>query len=322
MLEWERVVDKNSLCCYYVPSEFIDIGGIQDVAVFDWSGTLIRSAKGTQLVTGVDNWIWTADSVPGYLNELNRKGWIVVVISNQSAAKEETIEPVLKRFEKMASGLDFIPSVFISMSMRSVFAKPQKTMWDMFLHVTQITPSPASFSVGDNSRGLTDDPQFNQGDTDVLFARNIGLTPYVPTEIFPVQPDYVPSGKLELIVLMGVPGSGKSTFARSLMEKYGYMITGRENKKYVKTVTDALKIGQSIVFDATNPTREKRGELIDLGHQHGARVVIAWATRPGRPYNDLRTGKEKVPAIVYNMYSTHFEIPIAREGAEQIFRIN
>lgn len=72
----------------------------------------------------------------------------------------------------------------------------------------------------------------------------------------------VPSLNQEIIILVGVPGCGKSHFARNMSEKFGYAVVNRDSlktwQKCVDTTKILLRTGKSVIIDNTNADVESR----------------------------------------------------------------
>lgn len=78
-------------------------------------------------------------------------------------------------------------------------------------------------------------------------------------------------------MFVGIPGSGKTTYGRMLVEKYGYVMISSDKvrddnptmeEKYVfpevyRLCAEALKNGKDVVFDATNITPKVRTRFFD-----------------------------------------------------------
>ena len=95
-----------------------------------------------------------------------------------------------------------------------------------------------------------------------------------------------------LLVLSGLPGSGKSELARALAERYPFCLvgsdavrraifpqrnyTGPEHAATYRTCHEVigylLRSNVWTVFDATNPSRRDRREALELGRAAGARA--------------------------------------------------
>ncbi len=97
---------------------------------------------------------------------------------------------------------------------------------------------------------------------------------------------------MELIILIGIPGSGKSYYARTLdkpvisldgirQELYGderILGNGRETDRAMRERLTALaEEGKDVVLDATHVSATRRGRMIRLGRRLGYdRVVGVW----------------------------------------------
>ena len=99
--------------------------------------------------------------------------------------------------------------------------------------------------------------------------------------------------KLEVWVLVGAPGSGKSTFGKALVEKDPRFtrvcpddcrraISGDSNNQAVSypafcmakdQMGKALDAGKCVVFDATNMHRKGRKDFINMARGRGAKVI-------------------------------------------------
>lgn len=129
----------------------------------------------------------------------------------------------------------------------------------------------------------------------------------------------------EVIVMVGFPGSGKTTISKQF-ERQGYSIAhGDELKtsgKMIKFAKTCVMQGKSIVFDATNGPRKKRAEYIDFAKQHGLPIKCILMTTSMEESMERNNGREKpVPKIVYNIYKKNYEEPFADEGFYDIIRV-
>ena len=73
----------------------------------------------------------------------------------------------------------------------------------------------------------------------------------------------------------------------------------------------------SFIFDATNPTIEKRSEYIAFAKKHDYNVRCVYMTcsyEESKRRNMHRENDKKVPSIVYNVYRKKFEEPKEEEG--------
>lgn len=123
----------------------------------------------------------------------------------------------------------------------------------------------------------------------------------------------------EIVIMVGYPGSKKSTYASKQGDKF-VIISGdqlKTSKKMIAVARPILKSGKSVIFDATNPTKIKRAEYIDLAKELKlpARCVYMSTSMEESLYLNNQRPKEKiVPKIVYNIYKKKFEMPDETEG--------
>ncbi len=117
---------------------------------------------------------------------------------------------------------------------------------------------------------------------------------------------------MELVLFIGLQGSGKSSFYREffagshlLVSKDLWPNARRREARQRRLISEALASGRSVVVDNTNPTPELRAPLVDLGKSHGARVVgYAFESRleDCLARNAKREGRARVPEVA--LYAT------------------
>jgi predicted kinase len=85
---------------------------------------------------------------------------------------------------------------------------------------------------------------------------------------------------VELVILVGLQASGKSTFFRERfaathehVSKDLFRNNRNRNRRQRELVEAALGAGCPVVVDNTNPTVQERRLLIELGRQFGARII-------------------------------------------------
>jgi predicted kinase len=127
----------------------------------------------------------------------------------------------------------------------------------------------------------------------------------------------------EIVILTGIPGSGKSTFAKTEFPNYLRinLDTIRSRRKEEKLLGEALEAGRSVVIDNTNITIASRKKYIDLAKKHGVRVRSIYLDCPldlARSRNAKRLGKEKVPDFVLKIYMKKLVIPAVHEGFDTV----
>lgn len=143
----------------------------------------------------------------------------------------------------------------------------------------------------------------------------------IPTSITkPYSMNAIPR---EVIVMVGYPGSGKTTIAKGL-EGY-HRVDGDRLKTAAAMKKEAEQYiqNQSIVFDSTAATKEKRQEFIALAKKHNVPVRAFWVQTPletSMTRNKQRAleGGSNVPPVVFYVYRKKFEEPTKEEGFTDI----
>ncbi|VDM66439.1 unnamed protein product, partial [Strongylus vulgaris] len=141
-------------------------------------------------------------------------------------------------------------------------------------------------------------PKKDHSCADRFFASNVGIAFHTPEEFFLNQktaepwgpPSFdpvayldekkkllepedapLPSSTKEVIVIVGFPGSGKSTFAHMLEKEHGYMVVNRDTlgtwQKCCERARVYLRDGKSVVVDNTSPDKESRSRYIALARE-------------------------------------------------------
>lgn len=136
---------------------------------------------------------------------------------------------------------------------------------------------------------------------------------------------------MELIILMGLQASGKSTFYRlhfatthAHVSKDLFRNNKRPGKRQMYLIEEALKAGQSVVVDNTNPTPEVREPLIRLAHAYGAEVIGYYfesETRSSIERNQTRSGKARVPDVAIYVTSKKLVRPTYAEGFDKLYDV-
>jgi predicted kinase len=137
---------------------------------------------------------------------------------------------------------------------------------------------------------------------------------------------------VELVVFVGLPASGKTTFFRARfaethqhVSKDLFRNNKNRNRRQTQLTEAALRAGRSVVVDNTNPTAEERWPLINLGREYAAKVVGYYFTSSERgclERNRRRTGKAKVPDVAIYATAKKLTAPSRLEGFEDLFRVS
>ena len=132
----------------------------------------------------------------------------------------------------------------------------------------------------------------------------------------------------ELIIFVGLQGSGKTTyyrhnFAATHVPVSKDLMPNARNRegKHREMIAAALSRGESVVVDNTNPTPAVRAPLIAVGKQHGARVAAYFFEVPVKTAvarNRQREGKARVPDVAIFVAAKKLKAPSFDEGFDEV----
>ena len=136
---------------------------------------------------------------------------------------------------------------------------------------------------------------------------------------------------MELIMMIGLQASGKSTFARS---RFGatYQYVSRDllrnnsnpSRRQRQLIEAALQQGLSVVVDNTNPTIEVRKEIIDVCRLYAAEITGYYfevQLKQCLKRNRAREGKARVPDVAIFATLKKLTRPSYAEGFTKLFYV-
>lgn len=295
--------------------------------------------------------------------------WNVAIFSNQSgsrAAPFAKIEDFVRLLIEEGGSCD----TFVATS-SDRYRKPQTGAWEVFSALRfpagEAAPGPASFFCGDAAG--------REGDfsaCDRWFAHNVGLRFRVPEQLFGALSLMDPPPPLrsalaefedalgraargenawaetveavagfDVVLMVGSPASGKSTFARRLVAAKGFRSVSQDCLGSAAACgrrlgTELAEAGVRVVVDNTLPTRPHRERYAAAARaaRPGARVAAVWIRTPQifcRHLDGLRchrdaTGRTKLlPVPALRGFWARFEAPDAQEAASlgfELFRLD
>ena len=131
--------------------------------------------------------------------------------------------------------------------------------------------------------------------------------------------------KKTMIIMMGLQGSGKSTFyAKHLSENYVRVNLDTLKTRYQERllIDECIGEGKSFAIDNTNPTRADRARYITLAREQGYYVIgyfMESKIKDCVARNALREGKARVPNTAIAATSNKLEIPSFEEGFDELY---
>jgi len=148
-----------------------------------------------------------------------------------------------------------------------------------------------------------------------------------------INEDGVTSDSQEMVLMVGPPASGKSTFTKKYFEPAGYVRVNRDTlktqAKCKQAVRDAFTEGLSVVVDNTNGSLDGRAEYIALAQDKGVPVrCFVFKTSPElcEHLNYVRVREtngavRRIPDVAYRTYNKNFEEPTTSEGFSEVRQI-
>ncbi|KAF9567654.1 PNK3P-domain-containing protein [Agrocybe pediades] len=340
----------------------------EKVAALDLDGTVITMTK---MKPGIPAFAWWRSLVPDKLRELHRDGYSIVLISNQ-ALQSNALKTWKEKIPQVGNALHDVPFRILAATQRDRYRKPMPGMWYELERIfseegVQIDKS-KSFFVGDAAGRLYTQSKGDFASTDRKWALNLDIPFFTPEEFFlklaphtkyelpgfhpsslPHLPLVTPSSspiiperqQKEVVVFVGYPSLGKTTFFRKYFEPYGYVHINQDTlktrEKCVKAVEEALKAGKSCVVDNTNPSLQVRSLYVDVAKANKAparcflftgSLELAWHNNLYRAYNLPPTVAAKeaertvLPFAALTKFRDAYAPPAAAEGFSEIKNVN
>lgn len=332
----------------YLSLNYADFKLRDKIACFDLDGTLIKTKSGKIFAKNENDWIYFNNSVIQVLKNLYDDNFCIVIITNQAGLSDlKQIIEWKNKIGYIVSNMNFPIMLYASIS-HDQYRKPLPTFYMNLLNNN--CHNNESFYCGDAAGRIGD-----HNDTDYKFALNCNLKFKIPEELFldkiPILPvikypafDEIKSYKLDknmkdlyknndMVLIVGQPGSGKSTYVNDRLLPLGYYRINQDElktkSKCLKETEKLLKEGKSVVIDNTNSKKESREEYIKLAKKYNytIRCIIMDVSMDYAKHNAVyRSYKSNgqinfIPSIVYNMYKKNYVEPNIDEGFTEILKV-
>lgn len=356
----------NGTCLSIKSSNFVVD---KKIACFDIDYTIIKTKSGKLFPKDTNDWELLYDNTKDVLQEFS-KNYNIVFMSNQgNIGKDKVkIDDWANKIKNIIKELDISICVYASIE-NDKYRKPSPGMWYLFLDEYKLSENIAkkSFYCGDAAGRIKDwKPGIKKdfSDSDRKFAINLNLKFYCPEEIFlgenqisenkwklkGLNPTNIPNllkstidkiivnltskHKQQLIINVGYPGSGKSTYTNQF-EKYNWIIANQDTcktlAKCTKLCKEALYNGKNIIIDNTNPDKKTREKYIEIAKSINNNIYITClhfttsmeiSQHNNKYRNYISDNKVKrIPDLVYYVYRKKFNEPDKNEGFNKIINI-
>lgn len=321
----------------------------EKIAAFDLDFTLVEPKSGAKFPKDENDWKLSYDNIKNKLNELYKSGFCVIIFSNQkglSSGKFSSPDVWIKKIKLIGEHLKIPFRCFASID-SDIYRKPFPTLFNNL--TKNININSLSFFCGDAAGRKND-----FSDTDRKFAVNCGLKFKVPEELFNNETVVLPAinygvdfttlnknaskttfkpANKEMIIMVGFPGSGKSSFVQNTLIDNGYkrinMDSLKTKAKCVKECERQLADNKNVVIDNTNPSTETRKIYIDLAKKYKFSVRVVKIDCPlevaihNTYYRSFINNGDigHIPMVVYHKYKKVYEEPNNNEGIKEIITV-
>jgi len=296
--KWAEVGVGNSLLYYEHP----DLKHSSKIAGFDMDETLISTKSGEKFPKNRSDWEWWDPCVPKKLKQIYDDGYKVVIMSNQNGIGKGKVDAsaIEGKIQDLAKALGF-PIQALLATNDDMYRKPGIRMWEYLLkfgnggvkvNITQ------SYYIGDAAgrpKNWAPNKKKDFSCSDRKFALNAKIEFHTPENYFLGEKEYdtwdwdgidpkkmlstlkglelfVPSTppivvkEQEAILMVGPPGSGKSTFCKKHLVPHGYVWVNQDvllkKEKCAKVAKEAIASGKSVVIDNNNYNPDTRAYFI------------------------------------------------------------
>ena len=341
----------------FFPRNISSVSGRNKIAAFDLDFTLIHPKSNKKFPLDQNDWTWHFECVPRKLKELYNNGYEIIIFSNQNGIEsgKQNKEDLLDKIKDMSTILQIPLKAYLSTS-KNHFRKPSPKMWQLHIRNREIDYK-NSFYVGDAAGRIKawDGNKKTKKDfscSDRKFAENCGLKFYTEREFFLEEKEtdnwdwnsFDPSTYFykkvktihvegDVIIMVGCPASGKSSFAKTLSTSQNYKIINRDTlktmKKCEKEMIKALQNNHKVIIDNTNPNKESRQLWINIAKKYNKIVNCCVMNVDKDLSKHLNIYREKqsngkikrIPDIVYNIFFKKYEEPTDEEF-NKIYKID
>ena len=365
-LEYGDVLTKGVKPVVYLDGA--DCKASDKIAAFDIDYTIAKPKSGKKFSVNKDDWEFLFDKVPRKLKSLYDDGYKLVFITNQGGVEKGTtnLSELKYKFCRIVENIGVPIQIYILTGYNHL-RKPNGAIWqlivDKFNGGIKVDLG-ASLYCGDAAGRAKDWSPGKVRDfscDDRKFGTNIGVSFYTPEELFLGEekctqfewrtidpagllsnfegkdlPNFaeLPIDSQELVLMVGRPASGKSSFTRRYFVPKGYVQINRDTlltpAKCQKETQKAIEEGKSVCVDNTNPKVVDRAVYIAMAKEKKINVrcfhfktslEIASHLNFFRQ-NQTNGGVRRIPMVAYRTYNKYFEAPTKAEGIDEIIEID
>jgi tRNA uridine 5-carbamoylmethylation protein Kti12 len=130
---------------------------------------------------------------------------------------------------------------------------------------------------------------------------------------------------IQLIVLCGIPGSGKSTISKQLAEEHNATCHSFDELRllrrsdFIPYIKDSLESNNNVVADAPHTDKKTRLELLNaIKHVDCKRILVFMNTPFDECVRRNAQRKNPLPFFILKSFEKELEIPTLDEGWDEI----
>ena len=345
-----------------------DCKASEKIAAFDIDFTIVKPKSGRKFSANKDDWEFLYDEVPKKLKSLHDEGYKLVFVTNQGGVEKgkTNLSELKYKFCRIVEDIGVPVQIYI-LTGYNHFRKPNCAVWELMMEKfndgvkVDLAVSLYCGDAAGREKNWSPGKVRDFSCDDRKFGTNIGVSFYTPEELFLGEnkctlfnwrtidpnellssfkdkdvPDFaeLPVDSQELVLMVGRPASGKSSFTRRYFLPAGYVQINRDTlltpAKCQKEAQNAIDAGKSVCVDNTNPKSADRAVYIAMAKKEKINVrCFNFTTSPeiASHLNFFRqnqsSGKvRRIPMVAYHTYNKYFEPPTKAEGIDDIIDID
>lgn len=323
------------------------------LACFDLDGTLIKTKSGKKFPKDENDWIFFSNNVQSKIKELHKNNYSIIIITNQAGLSVDNKLTIWKKkITNIFHELNLPIKIFSSIA-HNIYRKPFPTiMNELIFPYTPDIDLINSFYCGD-ACGRDKD----HSDCDLKFAINSKLKFILPEVLFDnskindIPPiNYPPFDEInnkqdkkivqfnslvqnkEILLMIGYPGSGKSSFVNNILIPLNYFRVNRDTlvtqAKCLKETKKGIDKGLNIVIDNTNASKKNRADYLKLAKMNNYEVRCICINTSyllsfhNSNYRAIKNKQTPIPEIAFRLYRKNYCEPSLNEGIKEIINID